>query len=331
MTYGRKKFSWMVSRQSLVSLLGAEYRLMQESGGNVLKKFYWSAVLILLIMLVSMCSIFYAVDLLVHNRTVEIVLSLFISLLFILMYVFLLNTFTKENLSAANRLMNLSNMARIGFVIFIGFIISKPVEIYLLQHKMKQSVADHRLQLYKNHVKQVDAVYLAEINKLRQDSINQHANLLLFATPTLQSDIQVIGQKIQRLDMERTQAIDRSAQKINAAKFFIFQVQQVSRSWLAWLCCVLITGLFVLPGYIIYTMSGDNEYFKKKKEQEINLIINEFSLFSKKYSSLFAEKLSLHKEWYSVYTDPPFNTTRPTAPETKMQQSFFEKYLKDKT
>ena len=94
---------------------------------------------------------------------------------------------------------------------------------------------------------------------------------------------------------------------------------------------LLLTLLFVLPGYIIYTMSGDNEYFRKKKEQERNLIINEFSLFSKKYSSLFTEKLNLHKEWYSVYTDPPFNTTRHAAPETKTQQSFFEKYLKDKT
>jgi hypothetical protein len=331
MAQARKKFSWPVSRHSLVSLLGAEYRLMQEAGGDVLKKFYWSAVLILFIMVVSMCSIFYAVDLLIHNHAVEILLSVFISMLFILMYVFLLNTFTKENLSTRNRLMSLSNISRIGFVVFMGFIISKPIEIYLLQAKMAKRVVQHRAQLYQSHLKHVDGVYQAEINKLRQDSIQQHANLLVFATPTLQNDMQVVTEKIQRLDAERTQAIDRSAQKINASAFFIFQVQEASRSWLAWACCLLITGLFILPGYIIYAMSGDNEYFKKKKEQERNLVTSEFTLFRKKYTSLFDEKFHLEKEWFSVYTDPPFNTTKPAKPAAKTQQLFFEKYLKDKT
>ena len=94
---------WMVSPKNFIGLIGAEYELMHQSGESVLKKFYFAAILILSIMIISFLSIFYAVELLTHIVLVEIILSTFLSILFALIYIFLINTFSKEKNSSVSK------------------------------------------------------------------------------------------------------------------------------------------------------------------------------------------------------------------------------------
>ena len=140
----QNKFSWMVKPKGFIKLLGGEYDLMQKAGGTVLFKFYLSSVIILFIAFVSFVSIVYAIELLFHAIIVEVLLSTFLSLLFLLLFIFIVNTFTKD--ARQRKLLNLSNITRLGFVMFIGFIISKPIEAFLYRHTIETDIVQHKTQ-----------------------------------------------------------------------------------------------------------------------------------------------------------------------------------------
>src|SRR4051812_39867934 len=84
--------------KKLVSLLGADFDIMNRAGTGVQTKFYFSAIIIISIFVTSCFSIGYAVDLLFHSLIIEIALSLFLSSLFVCIYIFLLHTFAKKQL-----------------------------------------------------------------------------------------------------------------------------------------------------------------------------------------------------------------------------------------
>src|SRR4051812_7490047 len=106
---------WMLLPKSFVRLLGGEYELMRRAGTSVLAKFYVTSVLIIGILALTWISIRYAIDLLFHSMFVEISLAVFFALLFACIYIFLINTFTKERRKARNRFINASNLVRLGF------------------------------------------------------------------------------------------------------------------------------------------------------------------------------------------------------------------------
>ena len=151
----RKSFTWLISPKSFIQLIGAEYDILKKSGSASLSKFYIAAITIIVILLISICSILYAMELLFHMIHVELILSIFVSLLFVFIYVFLLNTFSK-NIFKPNhdkkqnvwlRRIKLSDMIRTGFVVFIAFLISKPVEVFIFQNELMEKVKVHRLDI----------------------------------------------------------------------------------------------------------------------------------------------------------------------------------------
>lgn len=325
-----RSFTWMVSPKSMTSLLGAEYNLLKKAGDTVLRKFYVSAVLIVIIMIVSACSIFYAVDLLVHNYAVEILLSVFISFLFGCMYIFLTNTFAKDARTRKSNLASFSNITRIGFVMFMAFVLSKPIEIWILKSRMEEKVSEYRLALIAEHLSEISQIYQADINDLQKERLFQEmlakgSNSSMFA-----QDINEIDRKIESLRHKESSAIQLTRQRIEGSDFFVYRVNQASKTEIAWLCCTFIVILFCLPGFLIYSISSDNEYFKLKKDQETNLILQEYFSFKEKYKQIFKQKYGISCEFYTVFEDPPFNTKRREEhKEFKNQDDFFRKFLKN--
>lgn len=153
----------------MISLVGAEYQMMKQSGSLVLRKFYLSAVSIVVIIIISACSIFYGIDLLVHNYMVELLLSIFISILFGFMYIFLMNTFAKESYVKSKSVASFSNITRMGFVMFMAFIISKPIEIWWMQNAMNATVREYKKALLAEHTAHINRIYQEDIDRLTNE------------------------------------------------------------------------------------------------------------------------------------------------------------------
>lgn len=314
----KDKFSWMVKPKGFIKLLGGEYDLMQKAGGTVLFKFYLSSVIILFIAVVSFLSIVYAIDLLFHMIIVEILLSTFLSLLFLLLFIFIVNTFTKD--ARQRKLLNLSNVTRLGFVMFIGFIISKPIEVLFYRNIIETDIEQHKAQLAKDHALKIDQLFAHDLLKLNIEKA-KYINLGLYGD-TLQIDHQIV-----LIDEKKKELAATSVFRIQQGAYFIYRIKVISGKYPgSWLISLAVIVLFLLPVFLIYSISADEEYFKRKNEQEKKIVERAYNAFTQKYAEIFLNTYGLELEFYSKYEDPPFNTLLKKATATRSVIDFHERY-----
>jgi hypothetical protein len=322
-----QRFSWLVRQKSFISMVGAEYELVKRSGSAVLGKFYISAVTILVILLVTLVSMFYAMELLFHKWYVEIGLAVFFSLLFGFIYIFLLNTFTKEAFHTGNKYFNISNFSRIGFVMFMAFIIAKPLEIYFMEGRMAQRVAAYKSELLSGYAKKVAQVYRQDLHVLAKYLESYQAQYHQFPTATLSESIKKTTAEIHRLQEKKQALVDKAQAKLDASSFFLYKVQTVVRFPLSWLICLTVVAVFLVPGFLFYSISGNDAYYKMKKSLENGLVVEEYGNFCNAYRGLFLSKYGLDRSFYSGFEDPPFNKKRKPLPTYNAQADFLKRYL----
>jgi uncharacterized membrane protein len=314
----QNKFSWMVKPKGFIKLLGGEYDLMQKAGGTVLFKFYLSSVIILFIAFVSFVSIVYAIELLFHAIIVEVLLSTFLSLLFLLLFIFIVNTFTKD--ARQRKLLNLSNITRLGFVMFIGFIISKPIEAFLYRHTIETDIEQHKTQLIKEHTLKIDQLFAQDLLKLKMEKAKS-TSLGLYGD-TLQ-----ISRQVALIDQKKKELAATSIFRIEHGAYFIYRIKVISGKYPgSWLISLVVVTLFLLPVFLIYSISADEEYFKRKNEQEKKMVERAYKAFTQKYAEIFLNTYGLKLEFYSKYEDPPFNTSPKKTPVSRSATDFHERY-----
>lgn len=315
----------MVRPKGFIRLIGAEYDLMVQAGTNVLVKFYLSSVVIMMILLISLFAIHYAVDLLFHIEVVEIILSAFFSTLFVFIYIFLLNTFTKKESSTTNKYLKLSNFIRIGFVVFMAFMISKPIEIYLFNEVLEQEVLDYKQQVLSEHQKKLDAIFSGDLKRLFNKA-TYYQEISTSGNP-LQPELDAVSGKIKEINKKKQRIMDVAREKVENSSFFIFRIKQLSKKHpLSFLVCLLVIGLFILPGYIIYSISTDDTYYKLKTEYEEGLIRNTYSAFLVQYRKLSLQHFATETDYYTVFEDAPFNIKRKPDNNYQPETEFFKKY-----
>jgi hypothetical protein len=317
--------SWLISPKGFTSLLGAEYEMLKEAGGRVLHRFYISAVAIVSICIISMISIGYAVDLLFHSLWAEIGLAIFLSLLFMIIYIFLINTFTKETENAS--LFTFSNISRMGFVVFMAFMLSKPVEVWMMKERLDDRVEEYRNTLAAAHQKGLDRLYGKDIIVLQKRLETLQLMASAGDTAVFTREINSVSSKIAQLQQQIQTNLLLATARIEGSDFFIYRVLQVVRQPLSWLICTVMVVLFVLPGLLIYSMSKDNAYFRLKKNHERSLIAAGYDQFTRRYQQLFYDTTGKKIQFYSCFADPPFNTQRRTGPSYSEGSSFFDKYF----
>lgn len=315
-------FSWMIKPKGFIKLLGGEYDLMQKAGGSVLFKFYLSSVIILLIAVISFLSIYYAIELLFDVMIVEVLLSLFLSSLFVLLFIFIVNTFTKD--AKLRKLINLSNITRLGFVMFIGFIISKPVEAFLYRHAIKADVESHKAQLIKDHSLKISMLFAHDLGKLANEKAKY---ISLNAGGGFDADISQIDQQAALINEKKKDLAATSAFRIGQGAYFIYRIRTISGKYPgAWAITLAVVLLFLAPVFLIYSISSDEEYFKRKNAQERRIVEKAYTAFTQKYSEIFLAVYNINLEFYSKYEDPPFNTLLKKPPDCRSANDFHERY-----
>ena len=328
----KERYTWLIKRKSFVQLIGAEYHLLRKSGSNSIWKFYTAAVIIVLILLLTIFSIFYASEMLFHIPEVEVLLAGFISFLFVFIYIFLLNTFSKQVLADKKekaawwKRIRIANIVRIGFVVFMAFLIAKPLEIFIFRERLEPSVNKYKSSMFTSYKTKIESLNNADFQKIRQSLTFYKDQFSKYPSSSIQDQIQNLEDKLAGIQSSQSNNFKVAQQRIERSDFLLYRVQTVSKYTVSWLICAVVIFLFLIPSFLIYSISTNDTYYKLKQDWEKGLISEEYRAFCKWYNQIFKEKFNLERSRYSVFEDPPFNTRRKPKPSFQTQADFTKKF-----
>ena len=317
-----RKHIWKAGPKSLINLVGVEHTLLRKAGRKVLLRFYTAALVIIGIAFFSIVSVFYLVELMFHNRVAEVLLSVLLTALFILMYIFLILTIS--NNAGGRAVFSISNITRTGFVIFMAAMLSKPVELLIFRKSINRKLGEFREQVKSDHSNKIRVQYSREMALLERkldnyESINGERNF--------DEQIASLHTKIDRCTREQNELIRKTVEKVERADFVIQQLKILHKDhpW-TWIFTLLVVLVYLLPGYLIFSISMDQSYYPIKEEYERKIISREYGVFLKKYSEIFSTRFGIQVEFYTKYEDPPFNTRRKSPPAYSTSTTFFERF-----
>ena len=318
---------WMVSPKSFIKLLGAEYDIMQQAGATVLGKFYFAAICIVLIIFLSVVSIRYAIDLLFPDLLTEIVLSVFFALLFACIYIFLINTFSKDQDAKRNKLFSLSNIIRFSFIVFIAYLVVQPVTIAAMGDKLEQQTTAYKQAVLQKHLNTIGSFYASDLDKLQRRAAYCTQQKAAFGAHHFDAELDAIETAISSINDKENYMAAEARRKIEGGSFFLYRIQMSTHHIRSWLLTAFIVLLFVLPGYLIYNIAADDAYYALKKAYEKNIIVQGYTDFELQYKKMFLENYGVAIELFSRFEDPPFKHVRkiPEAPCT--MDDFLKKYI----
>jgi len=330
MTFSRSSPTWMIKPRRFVSLLGAEYELMKESGDHILVRFYLASILIILIVMITTAGIFYAIELLFHNWLAELSLSLFFALLFVIIYIFLVNTFAKEGRPSGTKIFNLSNSIRIVFVIFIGAIVAETTSLYIFESTLDKECSVYKTAVIERHQQQLLAYFKPEFKLLQERFAFCSDQRLRYHTSQFDEELTVIQERQVRLQEQLQQLRVRAVIDIERSSFFLYRIEKVNQFWMTRLLVLIGMVLFVLPGYLVFSISHDARYFRLKKQYECSLIDRSYENYEQRYVQLFAEQWNARVKIFSRYEDPPYNKRRKEMLPADSMESFIRVHVLDK-
>lgn len=311
------------SRRTIVSLIGIDYSILERSEHDNLPKFYLAGFLVLGILAVSFLSVFYAFDLMFDMWHAEILLSSFFSLMFFTIYVFLIQTFSKEVFPTTYKVkfFNLSNLSRIGFVLMIGFLIAQPVKIFSVKAQLDNDIELYKDRLYQKFCKANQDLYRNDINRLTDDKRRYQ---LMARSETLDDEITKIDAALFRISEEISKTNLKAKDNISSSDFFIKRIELATKYPQTSIIVILILALFFTPIILIYSISGTSKYYSLKKENDKNLVLKDYDVFKTRYSLLFERKYHLNNiKYHEPFLDPPFNTIQKPQPKYLLQVDFF--------
>ncbi len=319
----RQRYARFWSKRSIVSLIGIDYKILDQSENDNFFKFLIAGFLVLGILAISFCSVFYAFDLMFDMWHAEILLSSFFSLMFFTIYIFLIQTFSKEVFPTTYKFkfFNLSNLSRIGFVLMIGFLIAQPIKIYLYKHQIDKDLQKYKTHLYQQFSRANTSLYSSDINKLTTEKHNYQA---MAKSETLDAEIIKINKVIIKIN-DKINSTNIAANKtILDSNFFIKRIEFAGKYPGSLLVEFFVLVIFFAPIVLIYSISGTSRYYSLKKANDKQLVFSEYHDFRIKYNALFAKNYSMMDvNFHEPFIDPPFNTTLKPLPKYLTQEDFF--------
>jgi hypothetical protein len=289
-------------------------------------RFVSAAFCVVLILFLSAVSVYYAFELMFHKWYVQILLSLFFSLTFGIIYILLIQTFSKQPLAQKSRYrLNASNILRGGFIMFIGFLISKPIEILILTLPISEEIAVYKQGLSTSFEKQTIALYATDINKLKtRQAYNEKIKNSLPPDEVL-----VIDNQLREIKTKQQEEIEKADDRIVHSAFFLQRIKfAINRHPISWFICVCIIFLFSVPAILVYTVSSDNDYYVGKRAKEREIVLDHYTDFTLRYTKVFADSYQLKNIFfYEKYLDPPFRTQRIQPPACQTETDFFTLFI----
>lgn len=322
-----KRHVSFLSRKSIVSLIGIDLDVLEETANNNFKKFTLTGLLVIAIFVISFASVFYAFELMFKMWYAEVLLSIFFGLMFFNIYIFLIQTFSKEVLPASLKFkfFNLSNIFRIGFVLFLGYLIAQPIKIFFLRKPLDNQISGYKELLFKQSNKNNEAIYSEDLIRLK----NAKTQYVSFSkNDEINKYLLEIDESINEMEQNINQSNIDISKKLEGSNFITKRIEYANNYKVSKLIDLIILIIFSLPLLLIYSISGESKYYALKKEMDREHVLSHYNLFKKQYQKTLMKKYALKVvDYYEPFEDPPFNTKKKVEPDFSTQNDFFNKYF----
>ncbi|WP_178988655.1 DUF4407 domain-containing protein [Winogradskyella schleiferi] len=264
-------------------------------------KFSIIGLLVISILLVTGISFTYGVYELLESYYYGFAIGVYFAFIILFLYLFILHTLTKNVLPKrkANKSgIIVSYVIRVGFLLFLGVIVSQPIEYSLFSNKVDALLHEDIIREIENRNQKLNNEYVYKL-KERQSLNLPHETL---------------NEEVARFQAEKSERLKNYVDYQYSRNFFIKKMilmDTSSSTWFIWLFSVLFIIIFISPVLIKSRISLESNYYQNKKRIQNKLVLEHHDLFVKAYNKiLHTEYEALNLSWETKYKDPPFNTIK---------------------
>jgi hypothetical protein len=322
----QKRPNWMIMPVTFTRLIGGDYYLLAGASTKVLQKYYLAAISLIVIMLLSISSTIYAMEMLINQHLIDGILTVFLVSLIACMYIFLLNTFSKDAKSS-HSIVSSANCIRFFFVVFMAFLISRPLATYFLESHVNEEMRLYKDDLVKRHNNKLNAFYNSELTELSGKQKTLAFQLTLFPSTSVAEELSETTDRIAILHSDKTRIGHTADVQIQNANFFLYRMRLSFNHSLSWLITVLVVLIFLSPAYLIYSIDAEDVYYEQKKNRDNGIVTKQFQEFTDSYKTIFKNQWALDVTYYTVFKDAPFNQIRKKGPDLKTSEQFLHKFF----
>ena len=308
-----------------------------EKGGYAL-----AGLCILVFIVVSIFSGIYLSVLIFQSIPVAIVLGLGLALNILIVFQLALTSVSSARLphTAHFRYSGSSTAVRLIYLGFILLLVSKPLELCLLQHQIGRDLVQFRAKQAQLFKMQNLSFINKEIDKLRIDiqhlgrfivqsqsqaeTWGDSLNQALKPKPALSGVETLVKVKkgkeiaLQELKAQKALYIQKFRKANQESNHLIQRIKILHSNYPATWGITVLLGLFLFFPFAYRVMNvNKHKYPVKCDSLDYNLVMRNYHNFKQVYVRVFLNKFSKKVVFHEPYLDPPFNTlrkfdTRPT-------------------
>lgn len=307
------KTKWLENNRFLWWFAGEDPYILSECEKEIKIKFSIIGLLVVIILLFSGLSISYGVYELLESYYIGVIIGIYFAILVLFLYLFILYTLTKDVLppKTKSKYGRYSSRAiRIGFLIFLGVLVSQPIEYELFSYIINSELNDKIVEEIESRNNTINNEYVLKINELKDLNISEN----------------ILATEIDRFKIEKTERLNNYADYQYSKNFFVRKLILMDSSpttRFIWVLSLIFIVLFVTPVYLKLIIGLDSNYYITKKRIEYKIVLDHHEQFVHSFNETIKVKYKdFELKWNSIYTDPPFNTTKKTDLDLKLDNEF---------
>ncbi|WP_047547314.1 DUF4407 domain-containing protein [Psychroserpens sp. Hel_I_66] len=311
------KFKFLEHSKFLWWFAGEDPYILSECPKKIRVKFSVMGLIVITILLITGISFTYGVYELLESYYFGFAIGVYFAFVILFLYLFILYTLTKnvlpkKSVSKIGRIA--SYVIRIGFLVFLGVIVSQPIEYSLFSNKVDTLLND-------NIIKEIE---------IRNQILNKEYVYKLKESQNLNLSQDLLAEEVANFQWDKTSRLENFINYQYSRNFFIRKMilmDTSSETWYIWIFSGLFVFIFISPILIKSRISIDSGYYRNKKRIQSKLVLENHYTFVEQYNSILKRNYeALNLTWQTTYQDPPFNTIKINDLELQ-SDSEFSKWL----
>lgn len=280
---------------------GEDPYILSECLKKTRVRFSVIGILVVSILIFTGISFTYGVYELLESYYFGLIIGIYFAAVILFLYLFILYSVTKNVLpskdnSKVGRVISYS--IRVGFLIFIGIIVSQPIEYSLFSNKVDSLLNEDILK---------------EIEKRNQNLNNEYVYKLK-EKHSLNLSKEILKQEVFRFQKDKNKRLKNYIDYQYSRNFFIKKMilmDSSSETWYIWIFSGVFIFIFISPLLLKSRVSLNSNYYKNKKIKQEKLILKHHNAFTKEYNDILNNNFKeFNLSWKTKYLDPPFNTKK---------------------
>ncbi|SFN61435.1 protein of unknown function [Bizionia echini] len=311
------KLKFLEHNKFLWWFAGEDPYILSECRKETRVKFSIIGLFVLFVLLITGISFTYGVYELLESYYFGLLIGIYFAFVILFLYLFILHTLTKNVLPTKDTSITGkigSYIIRIGFLVFLGVIVSQPIEYSMFSNKVDFLLNENIVKEIEQRNLKLNNEYVYKL-KERQD-LNLSENIL--------------SDEVSRFQNEKNERLKNYVEYQYSRNFFIKKMILMDTSkatWFIWIFSGVFILIFISPVLIKSRIALSSNYYKNKKRIQSELILKHHQNFVEEYNQILRKKYeTLNLSWKTKYQDPPFNTIKIKGLELQ-NDSEFSKWL----